>query len=131
MQYPRSFKGGRMITSKFRLPFTVRWGDQTLRPGEYSLFFLGIRPAPVVVIEGNGVSAILAPSPIGACERARLNALFLCPAVEPPQVQLLRLASTGIDLRFQEDAPRDAHLGVLALPLLNGVEAWKGTSSFC
>ncbi|MGH9405947.1 MAG: hypothetical protein ACRD3D_08955 [Terriglobia bacterium] len=105
------------MTSEFKLPLTASWGDLTLRPGRYDLFFVETRPGPVVVIRGMGVAAIIAPSHVGPCGKTRLCALFLSTSSEPPRVQMLRLPSMGLDLRFHASFPADVDPGVLVLPL--------------
>lgn len=109
--------------ARFRLTLTARWGDQVLRPGDYSLHFCSNKLAPVVAIHGTDVAVMVSPTRISLCDRGRLSTLFLTPCAPPPQVQLLRLALAGVDLHFLEDPETYACPGLLALPLSEDVEA--------
>ncbi|MGH9450416.1 MAG: hypothetical protein ACRD11_07710 [Terriglobia bacterium] len=107
MPNPQAQARLRMVASKLSLPFTAVWGSQLLPPGDYDVFLLASEPAPVVVIHGVGVSAMLVPSVVVLREKARLNSVFFTAGDAPPRVHLMRLARVGMDLQFQEVASHD------------------------
>lgn len=106
-----------MSTSKLRLPFAARWGDQVLQPGEYELMFLAMGSSPVVAVHGGGVAAMMKPCHVDELDGTYLSTLFLKPGTSGPQVQLLRLAVAGLDLYFQKTKAHKARRGMLALPV--------------
>lgn len=105
------------FSNKVRLPFPVRWGEHDLPAGEYDVIFMEAAPLPLIIVVGMDVVAMIAPSQVSACAKAPVNSLHLNPASEPPHVQLLRLATLELDLRFEDAAGPGAHPGILALPL--------------
>jgi hypothetical protein len=111
-----------MITSKLRLPFAARWGDQVLQPGEYDLIFLAMGSAPVVAIHGGGVAAMMRPTRVNELCGTCLSTLFLKPTTAAPEVQFLRLAVAGLDLYFQKGRANTARRGVLALPVHENID---------
>jgi hypothetical protein len=110
-----------MITSKLRLPFAVRWGDEVLQAGEYELIFLSLGASPIVAIHGGGVAAMMKPCHVDELSGTFLSTLFLKPNASAPQVQLLRLAVAGLDLYFQKTRTSRARRGVLAVPVQEDV----------
>jgi hypothetical protein len=110
------------MTSKLRLPFAVRWGEQVLQPGEYELIFLAMGASPIVAIHGGGVAAMMKPCHVDELDGTFLSTLFLKPNASTPQVQLLRLAVAGLDLYFQKTRTNKARRGILAVPVQEDIE---------
>ncbi len=106
-----------IFTSTLRLPFTARWDDHVLSPGKYEIILVDTSSAPVVAIHGRGVAAMVTPAYINKLEGTQVSILFLMPGEPLARVQLLRLASAQVDLRFQESTPDDGCPTILALPL--------------
>ncbi|MGH9378073.1 MAG: hypothetical protein ACRD1I_04670 [Terriglobia bacterium] len=104
------------------------WGEHILPAGEYDVLFLEAKPMPLVIVLGMGIVAMIAPVQVEACERSQVNTLLFGPSAQPPQVQLLRLATLEIDLRFLDDTSLGALPGVLALPLRSNTHAFRAVS---
>jgi hypothetical protein len=112
-----------MISSKLRLPFAARWGDQVLQPGEYEVIFMALGSAPVVAVHGGGVAAMMKPTRVNELCGTCLSTLFLRPTTTAPEVQFLRLAVAGLDLYFQKGRANTARRGVLALPVHESLDS--------
>jgi hypothetical protein len=117
-----SSKRKHMITSKLRLPFAARWGDQVLQPGEYELIFLALGSAPVLAVHGGGIAAMMRPTRVNELCGTGLSTLFLNPKTAAPEVQFLRLAVAGLDLYFQKGRADSTPRGVLALPVHESID---------
>lgn len=114
---PDANPGAKACSNKVRLPFAAGWGEHVLPAGDYDVIYMKAEPLPLVIVAGMDVVVMLAPTQVSACVKAPVNTLHLSAGSDPPQVQLLRLATLELDLRFEETLSANAHPGVLALPL--------------
>lgn len=124
MRNPHASKNQLAFTSHIQLPIGVQWGDYNLPGGDYDVIVMEASPAPLVIVAGMGMVAMIAPSSVSACQPMPIDTLVISPGTRPSQIHSLRLGALGIDLRFAEETDDGCRPpGVLILPLRLGEKA--------
>lgn len=117
MRNPHASRSQFAFASHIQLPLEVRWGDYNLPGGDYDVIVMEASPAPLVIVAGVEMVAMIEPSSVLACKPMPVDTLVISPGSQPSQIHSLRLGALGIDLRFAEETSDGCPPGLLILPL--------------